>query len=326
MELGCRRIPHSVQGDPSREMPYVRTKKFGELYAPESLSDLVLLMERYADCGHKVAAWRGQSDIDWGIDCTAYRRLKTGLTHWDSAHSSVENKIRGYERALLDDARMVGYGFHEGRRLSDLELLSVLRHYGAATRMMDFTRNAFVALWFATQANTDKYGLLMGIHPKPGDTQRVRTEQHLDMSMEKLLDQKGREEYYIFWEPRHLFERMRVQQSLFVFGNVVEHSWGGAPFGALGTQDPALPKELILIAVPPGLKEQLLEVDGYKASWKSHFGYSDRHLFPDLAGYAGVHSSGSPIESGFFSDPTFDSTVVGPPRPTEGDTMEGNDW
>ena len=38
-----------------------------------------------------------------------------------------------------------------GERLSDLPLLAELQHFRAATCLIDFTRNALVALWFACE-------------------------------------------------------------------------------------------------------------------------------------------------------------------------------
>lgn len=319
-ELGMKRLPHNVSGDPSREMEYVDAGKFGEIYAPRRLSDLMLLMERYADCGSKVAAWRGQADVDWGIDCTAFRRLVKGLPDENLRPGTLERTVREYERSLIEDARMAGYGDQDGRRLNDLELLSVLRHYGAATRMMDFTRNAFVALWFATQFNPDCYGLLVGIHPKSGNARRVRTEGQLGMKLEDLLDQEEMKDSYIFWEPRHLFERMRVQQSLFLFGEMVRWPWGAAPLGTLEQSD-RLPDEIVLIAVSPELKQQMNDVTGNKAGWESLVGYSVRYVFPDLEGYALAQASGSPIDYGFFADPTFDwAHVLGSMSSEEGGT------
>lgn len=311
-EPGSKELPITPRGDLGPKMPAMGTEKFGEIYAPESLSDLVALLECYADRGRKVAAWRGQSDVDWGIDCTAFRRLARGLPEENLGSGTLESTVREYECQLLEDARMAGHGDRDGRRLNDLELLGVLRHYGAATRMLDFTRNAFVALWFATQSNPDCHGLLVGVHPKAGNARRVRTEGQLGMKLEDLLDQEDMKDSYIFWEPRHLFERMRVQQSLFLFGEVVRRSWGAAPLGSLG-ESGRLPDELVLIAVSPRLKQQMNDVTGYKASWEHLFGYSARYVYPDLEGYAGSHSSGNPIKSGFFDAPPFEGKIVGPP-------------
>jgi hypothetical protein len=42
--------------------------------------------------------------------------------------------------------------------LSDLELLLELQHYGAATGLVDFSRDFLIALWFAAHDNKGKNG------------------------------------------------------------------------------------------------------------------------------------------------------------------------
>jgi hypothetical protein len=43
-------------------------------------------------------------------------------------------------------------------KLSDLELLLELQHYGAATGLVDFSRDFLIALWFAAHDNKGKNG------------------------------------------------------------------------------------------------------------------------------------------------------------------------
>ena len=53
--------------------------------------------------------------------------------------------------ALIEPARTRGFGSEAGRRLSDLEVLAKLQHFGAATGLLDFTWSPLVALWFACE-------------------------------------------------------------------------------------------------------------------------------------------------------------------------------
>jgi hypothetical protein len=62
------------------------------------------------------------------------------------------------EKALIERARAAGLG----SGLGELELLARLRHHGAATRLLDCSRNAFVALWFACRWEPDQDGVLIG--------------------------------------------------------------------------------------------------------------------------------------------------------------------
>jgi hypothetical protein len=105
---------------------------------------------------------------------------------------------------------------------------------------------------------------------------------------------------------------MRMQESIFVLGPVAARSWGTAPF-ALKAPDPeTVPRELILVAVSPKLKTQLLDSGRRSANWRSLFGYEDRYLFPDLEGYARSHSASTPLRQDFFYDPRYEGKPIGP--------------
>ena len=97
-------------------------------------------------------AFRGQADAAWKIESAAFRRLeKSGVGAPDK-----KRVIAYLERDILEPARMNGYGTQNGQRLSDLELLAELQHHGAATCLIDFTREFLVAMWFACQIHKDK--------------------------------------------------------------------------------------------------------------------------------------------------------------------------
>jgi hypothetical protein len=70
----------------------------------------------------------------------------------------TEAGLRAVERQLIERARAAGLAGD----LCELELLARLQHHGAATRLLDCSRNAFVALWFACRWEPDRDGVLLG--------------------------------------------------------------------------------------------------------------------------------------------------------------------
>lgn len=312
-----KHIPVRSGGD--RKFPYIRSPLYGEIPAPQTLSSLFRYLEHIAamsiwDC------WRGQADISWRLDSTAARRMILHDTDIKDIiyEGTFEERVRNYETRLLNQARMAGHGIHRGRELSDLELLSVLRHYGAATRLMDFSRNVLIALWFACTGseNRDKYGLLVGL--ETNNAWHLKTELNLRRPITDLIDEeetiegpngeKWSASNYWYWEPRHLFERMRVQQSLFVFGHAIQNDWGTAPFpfdpsnkryreaeGAI-----VVSSEPELIAISPRLKADLEDERGNRSFWRELFGYDARSLFPDLEGFSSYHGAQQELEITFF--------------------------
>ena len=95
-----------------------------------------------------VLAFRGQEDKDWLLESSAERRLKKGLKGLFSVPNSL---FIEYHRDLLQKGKLRNYHKREGKQLNDLELLADLQHHGAATCLLDFTRNALAALWFACE-------------------------------------------------------------------------------------------------------------------------------------------------------------------------------
>ena len=96
-----------------------------------------------------VLAFRGQRDRCWLLESSAERRLKKGLKGQDRIHDSLF--IEYHRDNLLQTGKLRNYDKREGNQLADLELLADLQHHGAATCLLDFTRNALVALWFACE-------------------------------------------------------------------------------------------------------------------------------------------------------------------------------
>ena len=165
VEHAERRLPDNVSDD-APKLLHVKSPLYGELPAPETLGELLAYVESVSWAYAGFAGWRGQAEIDWRLDSTAARRLFNHQSSWPEDMTEwepLERLVRNYEGRLLEQTRMAGHGFRDGREFTDLELLSVLQHYGAATRLLDFSRNVFVALWFACRSRPDSWGLLMGI-------------------------------------------------------------------------------------------------------------------------------------------------------------------
>ena len=103
-----------------------------------------------------VLAFRGQRDRCWLLESSAERRLKKSLKGQDRIHDRLF--IEYHRDNLLQTGKLRNYDKLEGNQLADLELLADLQHHGAATCLLDFTRNALVALWFACENSHGESG------------------------------------------------------------------------------------------------------------------------------------------------------------------------
>ncbi|MDE0424650.1 MAG: tetratricopeptide repeat protein [Candidatus Poribacteria bacterium] len=157
--------------------------------------------------------FRGVSTESYKIEASAYRRLP-------EIDRNDPKKLLKINKDLIMKAKALGHDEKNGQQLSDLEILAELQHFGAATCLIDFSRSALVALWFACQqgsrggANGKVYAV------RHDDMVRLKTvnpdliTKDIDYFLEP--DESGRYPLYQ-WQPKLQNNRIIAQQSVFVF-------------------------------------------------------------------------------------------------------------
>ena len=183
-----------------------------------------------------VFAFRGQEDGSWELESSAERRLKRSPSV--SEKSIDEVFIRYHEELILACRRNRFDRRRDGEQLPDLELLADLQHHRAATCLIDFTRSALVALWFACE-NTGKDGKVFVVNIDSGEQflqisptdiegktiseilnfeTRSIDGRHIGDSLhtpnEEPIESGPK---FWHWSPASLNERIPAQHSLFVF-------------------------------------------------------------------------------------------------------------
>jgi hypothetical protein len=106
----------------------------------------VSTVERYPK-GTQQFVWRGQAVAEWPLYSSLYRRTRLTLNQ-DLKEADLQQEEHNILTALHQ------WGLHstaQNGRLSVLRQLALLQHYGAPTRLIDITFNAFVAAWFAVE-------------------------------------------------------------------------------------------------------------------------------------------------------------------------------
>ena len=237
-----------------------------------------------------VLAFRGQEDKRWLLESSAERRLNKGRGR------IPDNLFIEYHMYnLVQKGKLRNYDKLEGKQLADLELLAELQHHGAATCLLDFTRHALVALWFACEnshGESDGKVFVVNTADDHGGFQEVTPSDITGKSIKEVLEFKTRDEdpaskhteqdslkppsdeaKFWYWTPAHLNERITAQGSLFLFARPSS--------GKPSSED---------IVVAAGCKEQI------RKELETLYNTHEEALFPDFVGFAYTQRHDAPVD------------------------------
>lgn len=246
-------------------MKYFESNIYGRISMPTSFNELIDLITVDSRSSRNVRYWRGQSDISWRIDSSGYRRIINTNYPGDDQNWNLRN----YEGKLLEQATHKGYRYFEGRELYDFELLGRLQHHGAATRLVDFSKNVLIALWFSIIENSHKHGLLLGICTDYiyGEENKLIKEPYNSIILE--CEKVGG---LFTWEPPSISARMAAQHSQFLYSKVVDKETGSLVL-------PERDGSTTFIAIDSSLKNKFKEI------LERSFDFWTISLFPDIDGF-----------------------------------------
>lgn len=94
--------------------------------------------------------FRGQSSSEYKLIPSIGRLFKEGQ----------EKVLIQYEREIFEDFKRKFSLFTDARPKNDKEFLFLAQHYGLPTRLLDWTYNPLIALYFACCSNFDKDGVV----------------------------------------------------------------------------------------------------------------------------------------------------------------------
>ncbi len=252
------------------KMKSFSSKIFGAIPEPSSFQELIeLTLDPAPDTYWFARMWRGQADIEWPLHSTAYRRL-LNETYLSGGTTPNEEDLINYEKRLLKLADHRGFRYQDGRRLPDFELLARLRHHGAATRLVDATRNALVGLWFCCSNLQEKAGLLIGVHT--GYISGYEGEAEV-RDYDEVVSDLSDTDHLMTWEPSPHSPRVAAQHSQFLYSALSADKTGTLVLPKKDNKIAAL-----AIAISPALKAESEKI------LSQVFDIRRLTLFPDFDG------------------------------------------
>lgn len=231
---------------------------------PEFLREVLLLMTE----PYKVQVFRGQSNKEWKPLPTLYRRL---IENGYDDSEITEPLVKAYETDIFCESN--GLGFYEGNRLSTM---IKLQHHGGATRLLDITRDLFVALWFAVEDSKfdSKDGELICYSADPS----IVAENGTISTWDQVSSEIPPGEAIVFF-PQTTEKRVKAQSAGFLASSIA---------GTLQEENIFCNGNEKLVksscSIKSGLKKDLRQ---YLQVSRGIHQYS---LFPDFSGYAMSHS------------------------------------
>ena len=219
--------------------------------------------------------FRGVSNEKYKIEASTYRRLKKEDGSFRNKGDESPKRLLQINKEMIDVANLHRHGWKNDERPSDLNLLSEFQHIGAATCLIDFTKNPQVALWMASRESSKGsvdgkvYAVDISSHVifKPVTVEESQDIQK-PLSEYFLIDEK--EGYQLYqWQPNYQNNRMRAQQSIFLFG-------GG------------LIKPSVECIINKDFKKDM------RISLRDSAGITGDNLFPDIEGFASQRAENKP--------------------------------
>lgn len=270
---------------------------------PYDLADDLLnwLAWNYVEPSKWCWIFRGVRNQSYPLKSSLDRRIDS-REKYGTAHSCSPVDRQTAEAYLLSHFKKAAHHFIEASMVPDntLEWLALMQHYGAPTRLLDFTRSCYVACFFALEEITTgekstvpNDSAIWAVHTDwllensfrrishdfPGYTQdSLLDSQFMAENFDKLFVVNQQTPLVMPIVPPRSNPRLLVQQGLFLCPSIVE---GGIEKNLISYNDDTqnMDKHVFKIMIKGNIRTQVLS-----ELWLMNINRAS--LFPELQGYA----------------------------------------
>lgn len=229
--------------------------------------------------------YRGHQNESWG--------LKTSLERSCERDNVTGEERRKREKAIFREFRRAyhQYSAHVPNRECAIEWLSLMQHFGAPTRILDFSYSLYIAAYFAVERGSSDCAIwrINGPWSLKESATRLRSagKANVDTIFEPFTEDSEKTVQALFFEEPYvdaawvinafrLNERLRIQQGVFLIPGDISHDFM-VNLEAMPGHDAE--ENLLKIVIPHGERKEAL-----RRLWE--MGISRTSLFPGLDGFA----------------------------------------
>ncbi len=260
------------------------------------LNEVIEEFNRYCSNKSKTYIFRGQRDSNWSLESSFDRTIKSYSEMYQQKHNKSDN----YSLEL----KIINKFIRHGQNLIDqkinfenyLDVISLMQHYGAPSRLIDWSYSFYIALFFAFDDAEkdhpavfafDSYDLNNTVKKLYKDSEKTielldslknyeENKKHQN-AFKELLKINFQQPYIYGVNPFYLNERLSIQQGLFLFQGDISKNFEENYNGFIKQTSNAkkIKKYKINIKLKPYILRML-----------NRMNINSRSLFPGIEGYA----------------------------------------
>ena len=180
--------------------------------------------------------YRGQENATWGLKSSLLRAFETVQEMHRIGKATEKNlSMYNHERVMIERFKSNAHLYldHVPNADDDFSWLALMQHYGAPSRLLDFSFSPYVAAYFALEnGNGDaaiyavEHSELRGANEVLFEELYMGSHENLEELYKKILKEDESEiQYFLYtFEPKFSNERIMAQQGVFLMPNSLSAS------------------------------------------------------------------------------------------------------